>query len=88
MFYPLQLGYFPALHFSYLRNSIMATGTVKWFNDTKGFGFISPIFDSGVNGGVGAVIGLIAAIAFFATIYFFIEVYVRHVGISKRSDGC
>jgi CspA family cold shock protein len=21
----------------------MATGTVKWFNDSKGFGFISPI---------------------------------------------
>lgn len=21
---------------------IMATGTVKWFNDSKGFGFISP----------------------------------------------
>ena len=27
----------------YLRNvdAIMATGTVKWFNDAKGFGFIS-----------------------------------------------
>jgi CspA family cold shock protein len=22
--------------------SIMATGTVKWFNDSKGFGFITP----------------------------------------------
>ena len=28
----------------YLRNvdAIMATGTVKWFNDAKGFGFITP----------------------------------------------
>jgi cold shock CspA family protein len=23
-------------------DTIMATGTVKWFNDAKGFGFISP----------------------------------------------
>ncbi len=25
----------------YLGNSFMATGTVKWFNESKGFGFIS-----------------------------------------------
>jgi CspA family cold shock protein len=24
------------------RNRNMATGTVKWFNDSKGFGFITP----------------------------------------------
>jgi CspA family cold shock protein len=24
------------------RNDEMATGTVKWFNDSKGFGFITP----------------------------------------------
>ena len=25
----------------------MATGTIKWFNDAKGFGFITPDGDSG-----------------------------------------
>jgi CspA family cold shock protein len=25
-----------------IESSFMATGTVKWFNDSKGFGFITP----------------------------------------------
>ena len=25
-----------------LKDAFMATGTVKWFNDSKGFGFITP----------------------------------------------
>jgi len=28
--------------FHYSGKKIMATGTVKWFNDSKGFGFITP----------------------------------------------
>jgi CspA family cold shock protein len=33
-------GLKPFIHF--LRNVTMTTGTVKWFNDAKGFGFITP----------------------------------------------
>ncbi|MFD2272360.1 cold-shock protein [Undibacterium arcticum] len=28
--------------FNFFERRIMATGTVKWFNDSKGFGFVSP----------------------------------------------
>lgn len=27
---------------NFFKESYMATGTVKWFNDAKGFGFITP----------------------------------------------
>jgi CspA family cold shock protein len=29
-------------HFYFLGHKDMATGTVKWFNDSKGFGFVTP----------------------------------------------
>jgi len=28
--------------FKFFLDTLMATGTVKWFNDAKGFGFITP----------------------------------------------
>jgi cold shock protein len=28
--------------FIVIKGNVMATGTVKWFNDAKGFGFITP----------------------------------------------
>jgi CspA family cold shock protein len=31
-----------AIRFSPSRNEKMSQGTVKWFNDAKGFGFITP----------------------------------------------
>jgi CspA family cold shock protein len=39
IFAPLQ-GQGSLFHFQDIQ--YMATGTVKWFNDSKGFGFISP----------------------------------------------
>jgi len=41
MFYCAADGILVTRYFSIL-STIMATGTVKWFNDSKGFGFISP----------------------------------------------
>jgi CspA family cold shock protein len=35
-------GYTPRSLIYFERQSDMATGTVKWFNDAKGFGFITP----------------------------------------------
>lgn len=37
----MKVGHCPDLVF-FQGSSNMATGTVKWFNDAKGFGFITP----------------------------------------------
>jgi CspA family cold shock protein len=56
MYYPviseISFWFFPVIPFAsssgfiflhlFLRCFSMATGTVKWFNDSKGFGFITP----------------------------------------------
>jgi len=34
--------YRPAVQTNALKGEEMATGTVKWFNDAKGYGFITP----------------------------------------------
>jgi CspA family cold shock protein len=36
------VGIFPCFFVFCRKQQIMATGTVKWFNDSKGFGFITP----------------------------------------------
>ena len=40
---PVRALRFPYLFVSFVREVFfMATGTVKWFNDSKGYGFITP----------------------------------------------
>jgi CspA family cold shock protein len=37
-----RVGFVARLHYNAAKGFVMSVGTVKWFNSTKGFGFIQP----------------------------------------------